>query len=146
VAKIQFQRFPLILHSVLRYFIREPIIYFRKASFSSHVDETENGRCWVCMHAGTLSNRVERLRPESVTNVSSGRVINDQCCIWVSFIDCNSPNWADLLFPASAFDSGEFFFRHPVPSGEIACHATTVSPIIDRLSVSVGVKIETDLQ
>jgi hypothetical protein len=54
-------------------------------------------------------------------------------------VDGNVSNWLDLLFPASSLDSGEFFFRHPVPSGEIACHATTVSPIIDRLSVSMGV-------
>ena len=44
----------------------------------------------------------------------------------------------DLLFPASALDSGQFFFRHSVPSGKVSCHATTVSPIIDRLFGNVG--------
>lgn len=81
-----------------------------------------------------------------VTNVSSGRVINDQCCIWVSFSDCDGSNWVDLLLPASSLNRGQFFFRHSVPSGKVTCHATIFSPIIDLLSVSVGARRETDLQ
>lgn len=45
----------------------------------------------------------------------------------------------DLLLPASSFDRGEFFFRHSMPSREIACHARAFSPITARFPVSVGV-------
>jgi hypothetical protein len=98
------------------------------------------------VHAGTLLKRAEEAAAARVTNVSSGRVINDQCCIWVSFSACARSNWGDLLFPASSFDSGEFLFRHSMSGREIACHAITFSPIMAKFSVSVGVRKETDLQ
>ncbi len=94
VQRVQFS----FSHSVLRTIIHEPIIYFRKASCLP-VNETENGRCWVRMHAGTLSKRAERLRPES-RNVSSGRVINDQYCIWVSFSGLESLELGGLTLPS----------------------------------------------
>ncbi len=42
----------------------------------------------------------------------------------------------DILFPTAAFDSSEFFFRHSVARGEVACssQSNSLSPITFRRS------------
>lgn len=64
------------LFSVLKIIIHEPIRFFIAKQVSLHVDKTENGVLGSHACRYPLKARREAAR---VTNVSSRRVINDQC-------------------------------------------------------------------
>lgn len=102
------------LHSVLRDFMSSQLSIFAKQVFIP-VTEAENGWCWVWMHAGTLSKRQRGCGP-SQPNVSSRRVINDQCCIWVSLSDFQGSllvTYSSQLLPLTAASSSSVI-RCPV--------------------------------
>jgi len=95
-------------------FYEQPIIYFRKASFHSCYRDRKR-LCWVWMHAGTLSKRQRGCSP-SQPSISSRRVINDQCCIWVSLSDFQGSIWvtySSQLLPLTAASSSSVI-RCPV--------------------------------